>query len=414
VPLDYVGGPVWLADAIPAKWVDLGLIDEDEEPIELSNPVSGSRDAWRIEKSKPGEGSSATATYLASLNKPDDSDLENSTEVTIKVFYKIASFVYEGGIEKVAFISPDGFWKAANNDDGGTLDITYWDAEDDDAAGMAARVAWLDALYAANDDLKFRVYYYVLEGQTPKYGPDRPLTMAEYYRAVYTVDADGNARASLPQMFGNTVTGGRVPGTPRTYSTPLQYVLDDGDWELYLGLFYYNILLTDGAGKGKVDMNTAIGIEEFTYKYPNSAIIPIGSRVLTYTGVEKVKKTNGSYDETPDVPSTRSTTDETSRRRNLKTTLGEHWNLFRVYGEGDDAIKVKIPFATAGDVIGWKNIDDTSGAAQFAWEYNFEDLDEGVIAKVKRVGEEGVIVTVPPPPSSDEEFDVTFDYYQMP
>jgi hypothetical protein len=272
-------------------------------------------------------------------------------------------------------------------------------------ANMEAREAWLDALYKANTDLKFRVYYYRLKDADEKWVKDRELSMAEYYRALYTVDdVSGKPKATLPVMFGNTRNFAAT--TANTHSTPLQYVIDDGDWELYLSLSYYNRLIDGTIGRGKVDMDILSTDPE--YVYPNSAIIPIGSLVLRYTDVEKVKKTDVSYEDTPDVNSSRTTPNLAARQQNLKTALKAHWDLYWVYGEGEGAIKIKI------DDAEWT--DETNhGTYTYVWEYNFEDLDEGEINKVKRVGEEGVVVNVPGPPSAnDEDRDVTFDYYQQP
>jgi len=229
---------------------DFGL-DDDDAPTKIAPaddgdkgkglPVAADPKAWRLNKREEDQNSKvyslqSKATYFASLIRgstyPADTPYIAVDDVEMTKWYRVDRLDFKGFNKTMRIVPADDKDLGGNNiarrmqrltDGTPVMRTRIGDVSDD------TRINWMWVLWKA--EAQFEVIYYDdAEGPSDGSsgtGPKRPITMADYIRAVYTVDEDGTPRAALPIFTGynptqldlkdNTYTNGGLP-TPRARS----------------------------------------------------------------------------------------------------------------------------------------------------------------------------------------------------
>jgi hypothetical protein len=457
----------------------------------LSNPISSDPRAWKIAHkadvtNKDGgewDGISGSglerdklvqqtpsALYLANLNRPKDSVFVKETPVAIAKFFWVdrLNFELSDNVAEFKTIKP----KAADDDAFGGKNVS-WSVETKanqnrrhtwlEEVGEPTQVNWMWELFTAK--LKFDVIYYDAGGTEIE---KRQITMADYIRAMYTVDENGTPKATLP-IFTGYPSNFDERDNNRTNkvnnpSSPQYWALNDGDYDLYMTLFYYSDLImparvkagdpdfhldptgdytTSVKGRGKV-RPAAQALNG------NGAQIPIATsdvhKVATFASIAAERKdstvhngeptilgTSLNADDTRGFPSVTTTADRKTAnyrtRMDLYGQLQKYWKGIWLYDslDPDWPDQVKLPISrwytfdgAEGGKTGWtpaESEDTGRGATKaFADKYNYEGFADYDLDEIEEVDTRTCEVLFPAPPSvgPDEDDTWEFEYFVKP
>jgi len=326
------------------RWPDFTTADKANVK---ENSISANPEAWQVN----ARGETYTATYFATLGAPSDGYGEDKS-VDIKNFYKVDRFEYVSGIDKVDPIA----------------------ADDKDLSGSSEAVqeAWWKYLLKA-DSLKFKVIYYLAKDSTAK--KSRDVTMADYVRALYTVDNDNKPRAALPVL-----SGGEDATTPSVVESVVE------GYDLSLRLFYYAPLIEGTIGKG-------IMPESGEYSNANAAIVPISSLIGVYKGLKVERKDGTDHTGEPEIYNY---WDETDSINSLYNELQSYWTVYFEYENPRDASKSILVEA-----------DWPETAAEGLTDFDFDVADA-------RELRECTVTFIGPDSVENEEAEWAFNYYMLP
>jgi len=238
-----------------------------EDDFSATNPISIDPKAWLLNKRNDDKTSDkyqkvSTATYRASLGSPSDGVMVGKDQVVeITNFYRVdrLDYIDNGAIKNVKVITAD------DEKLGGNTVRWRYNAETNtyvpgfNTVKKATQDEWWNKLL--NSGLEFRVIYYLpLENTVPEEKKTRVITMADYVKAMYLTDEEGTPRAALPIFSGapnkvwkDAKVGSPAPGAGTIVggeanelidpSSPQHWAYTDGDYNLYLNLFYYSNLI---------------------------------------------------------------------------------------------------------------------------------------------------------------------------
>jgi len=391
---------------------------DDAAAAGLSNPISSDPRAWKIAHKADvtnkdggewvgitgGAGlerdqlvlQTPSALYLAGLNKPKTGAFVFDTPVDIKKFFWVdrLNFDLSKNVAEFKTIKP----KAADDPDYGgnnvskTLDTRANQNKERtwiEKVGEQTQVNWMWLLYDAK--IKFDVIYYDAGGSEIE---QRQITMADYIRAMYTVDENGTPKATLPIFTG-------APSDYKEWqnkeadpvdnpNSPQYWALNDGDNPLYMTLFYYSDAImparvkagdatyhldptgdyTDSVkGRGKVRPAAQV-------LNGNGAQIPLATdtvfKVATFASITAQRKdstvhggeptilgTNLNADKTRGFPDTTTSpdTDHYRTRLDLYGQLQKYWKGVWLYDSLDPDWPDQIPL----DIPRWYPFDGAKG-----------------------------------------------------
>jgi hypothetical protein len=263
---------------------------------------------------------------------PTAGDPGKAVSVGVSKFYQVDRLVYRGGADTLPAFGADD---AALAGDGNTY---------------AVQKAWLDYLYKNGKDLEFDLIYYVADPNADDAVLERAtrtdFKFAEYYKAVYTTNTLGYARAALPALTGSTSTYTYAninnPARGAGVTDSVRY-----GYDLSLRLFYYNPLIVGGPGRGYIPNLAAT-----TDSTPNAAIIAITENELIreFDDIIWQRKDATPHAGEPSIVSgeigpdggTTTANGDAANRRNLFNNLKRYYDLYYSYEGG---ITVLIPQA---------------------------------------------------------------------
>jgi len=230
----------------------------DDSGIDIKEAFSISSDprAWQLGKKdgiKAGKPvvTKSNAIYLAALNAPKDAKVKNQ-QVKIETLYLVDRLDYDDSgneIKEVKVVAADEDiyggdnvrWAVDNSNPSRIVRNAYISAVKEET-----QEAWLWKLHAAK--LKFNVIYYDNAAPSDTKAAVRPITMAEYVDAMWKVDEYGTPKATLPIFTGAEesyqVYGVKSDDVIPNPSSPQYWAFLDGDFDLYMTLFYYSDLIT--------------------------------------------------------------------------------------------------------------------------------------------------------------------------
>ena len=229
----------------------------------LTKQASNNPSVWRIDRI------GRRAEYLITVDKtlvaPDDFLI---VPAIIGTFYEVDRFEYD----------PDNgsdFRYIKLTADDTMRDYEWW---------------WKVFNYA---DLRFNVTYFDSAAPNdPTKKPVRQIGVNEYTRAMYTVGADGNAKATVPMLTGNTGQEPAYPDSDIISSVVLDYPLS-------ARLYYYDRLIQGPPGQGQVDPDLVIYTNNWLdpYYQPNVAIVPITDNniIFVYDRLEVSRRDNTNH-----------------------------------------------------------------------------------------------------------------------
>jgi len=217
-----------------------------------ASPISSDPRAWMIGKKKdsmPSVGNTMAqpdALYLAGLNKPLDFKGIDKMPVEIKDFYWVDRINYLEGdeIKDVEPVPADEKTYGGSNVAWAITARSGINRKNEvyvTEVGEETQIAWLWKLFNAR--LRFEVIYFNAKDTSM---PKRVITMYDYLRAMNTVDEEGTPKASLPIFTGaasvDYLNQAANKTTNPTFnpSSPQYWAYMDGDFDLYMTLFYYS------------------------------------------------------------------------------------------------------------------------------------------------------------------------------
>jgi len=441
------------------KWlIKTSDSDDDPDTVEIpvagtagkSNPVSFDPKAWLLNK-RNDDQKTTTATYLASLNAPVASKITGHDQIVkITTFYKVDRLDYKknGAIEKVSAVTADHKDLGGNNVKWRFKNGRYFAGYD--TIGKSVQDAWWQ--YLIDKGLEFTVIYYV-PGETPlpENKATRTITIADYVRAMYTVDNEGTPRAALPVFSGADMylrdtsilengtldypIGSITENKKIDPSSPQHWASTDGDYPLYLNFFYYSDLIkkydsTDEATGTASKKGAGLLVDDY-HKYldANPAQVPICTDdvhlVAQFVGFDGTKRKdstahptdpdNGQYGGEPVITRAGVNRDDNTvtpkypnTRIDLYRQLKEYWTPRWVYEDPNTGEMIYEPIPDAR----WYPVDAVAAAnnpttwngykKQGLTDYDFDDIED--------IELRDCAVQFPAPPSmgptEDDEIDV--------
>jgi len=173
-------------------------------------------------------------------------------------------------------------------------------------------VNWVSELTKAG--IEFDVIYYTSGSGIEK---TRTIGMADYVRAMYTLDRAGDPRATAPVLTGNPTVGGA--------SSILSSVVDD--YELEVQLFYYNPSIKGAPGEGAIDIPTGT-------PWPVAANVPVTSegKIFVYNNLDMIRKPDTGLNENAEILAGGTVTELVRRLQTL-------WDVVYVYVNPNDSSK---------------------------------------------------------------------------
>jgi len=271
--------------------------------------------------------------------------------------------------------------------------------------------AWWDKLYRAG--LKFKVIYYRVDEDAIPYNI---ITMKDYVKAMFTPDENGAPRATLPVFTGAPA----VTGVGNA-SSPQHWASTEGEYNLYVSLFYYSDLIDPDSKLGE-------GMPKGTYlSYLNSnaALIPIATDdvhiVAQFTGFDKRRIEKTDHKGEPIIKGSEVNKDVNTNgstganaylwsREDLYSQLQEYYTGIWKYDNQWDDTNLDT------DVAYWYTVDGRAASPALDYsragltDYDFSDIEE------EESDPRTCEVTFPAPPSVSHSEDdaVEFDYFVKP
>jgi hypothetical protein len=184
--------------------------------------------------------------------------------------------------------------------------------------------------------------------------PSREITMGDYYAAMYTTNAEGLPRATMPKVFwdADTEVINVATAVPRS-------IIED--YNLYVQLYYYNPIITGAIGNGAFNLPAP---DSDLYVDANVVNIPISKDLIyTFKEFKAVQKGTTAHDEWPMIVNGSSFA---QNRNNLYNELQKYYDLYYVYEDTSDSsaadVEVKINWpttvSTVVDTAGYVDYDN--------------------------------------------------------
>jgi len=299
-------------------------------------------------------------------------------------------------------------------------------------------INWVQELTDAK--ARFNVIYYTGPNQELS-SYKREIGMDDYVKAMYTVGKDGNAKATVPIVSGETGIYNNKQSTSMIQKSVI------GDWEAVISCFYYQPGIEGTYGKGKFNGTAGSDGAVSARPWANAAIIPLTAdgKVYIFDRIEMDRKKNTKENGEPEVllggvAGTRRTT-----MKDLVVSTQTYYEIYYVYVDPNDPSKeIKsndkdtlgwsytvpwgvddTPFATstgsiASATLGAPEVPDSDGKLAVAewfkgWVQLYNSTTNSPIDYTLEPGEQGEFdVRVRYPRSDDGNDDVTFVYNVLP
>jgi len=247
----------------------------------LTRQASNNPSVWRIDRLR------RRAEYLITVPDPaTNGSVDSITGVQtdflvipaiINTFYEVDRFEYDPSIG-----SDFRYIKLTADDT--MKDYEWW---------------WKVFNYA---DLRFNVTYFDRAAPNdPTKKPVRQIGVNEYTRAMYTVGADGNAKATVPMLTGYTNQEPAYTAQQTAKGLEPSNILSSVvlDYPLSAQLFYYDRLIKGPPGQGKVNLDDLAYTLSWSEEYlqPNVAIVPITDNniIFLYDRLEVSRRDNTNH-----------------------------------------------------------------------------------------------------------------------
>jgi len=214
--------------------------------------------------------------------------------------------------------------------DSANLRHFFADEEDPDIGGTT--INWYNEL--KDSGARFKVIYYTGENQDLN-GDSREIGMAEYYRAMMTLDTNGRPRATVPIVTGLVPTTA-TPAQMR-YSQSLIQQSVILDFEVSIVLYYYHVGISGAAGSGSWTVPAPATITDAAQ---NGAIIPISDKIWIFDRFsEPVRIKNTQPFDNPEVYLRNNAPNNRTTMADLKDMTRLLYKVNYIYVDPNDSSK---------------------------------------------------------------------------